>query len=290
MPSGITWRRFGNPYLGFSRWHSRSPAAGLGRRSRECPALRWLAGAPSARVRSLRAAVPAPYLAATRRRGQALVPSWRQGFFVPGDREESNHDPPAAGGTPLVRRRGRAAAVAGVLGGRRHLRAARRRVQGAPLRARHVPVPLGRPPHGPRRGVRDGRRGGPLLAAQGLRRAAPPGLGLLRAARRERGDPARRAPGRVDVRQHRDPGRVVPPLRGVGGLVAAAAHQRPGVLPLDPVALPAVLREGAGLSQGVVRELVPLVPDRARQRAGGAGVCASGAARRRPSGSSRSGT
>ena len=48
---------------------------------------------------------------------------------------------------------------------------------------------------------------------RGLRRAEPDRLGLLRPARRERRDQARRAPGDVHLRQHRDPGRVVPPLR-----------------------------------------------------------------------------
>ncbi len=54
-------------------------------------------------------------------------------------------------------------------------------------------------------------------------------------------------------------------------LVAPAAHVRPGVLPVDAVAVPAVLRARAGVPQGVVRELVPERPDRAGQRAGGPG-------------------
>ena len=48
----------------------------------------------------------------------------------------------------------------------------------------------------------------------------------------------------------------------------AAAHLRPGVLPLDPVAVPAVLRARAGLPQGRLRQLVPEGPDGAGQRAG----------------------
>ena len=36
------------------------------------------------------------------------------------------------------------------------LHACRRRFAGTPLRAGHVPVPLRRPPHGPRRSIRDG--------------------------------------------------------------------------------------------------------------------------------------
>ena len=40
-------------------------------------------------------------------------------------------------------------------------------------------------------------------------------------------------------------------------LVAPAAHLRPGVLPVDPVAVPAVLRARPGLPQGRLRQLVP---------------------------------
>ena len=46
---------------------------------------------------------------------------------------------------------------------------------------------------------------------------------------------------------------------------------RPRVLPVDPVAVPAVLREGARVPQVGARELVPAGPDRARERAGDPG-------------------
>ena len=45
-------------------------------------------------------------------------------------------------------------------------------------------------------------------------------------------------------------------------------HLRPGVLPLDPVAVPEVPRAGAGLPQEQPGQLVPQRPDRAGQRAG----------------------
>ena len=61
---------------------------------------------------------------------------------------------------------------------------------------------------------------------------------------------------------------VVPPLRAELRLEPAAAHLRPGVLPLDPVAVPAVPRARAGLPQGQLGQLVPEGPDRAGQRAG----------------------
>ena len=45
-------------------------------------------------------------------------------------------------------------------------------------------------------------------------------------------------------------------------------HQRPGVLPLDPVAVPEVLRARPGLPEEEPGQLVPARPDRAGQRAG----------------------
>ena len=45
-------------------------------------------------------------------------------------------------------------------------------------------------------------------------------------------------------------------------------HLRPGVLPLEPVAVPALLREGPGLPQALAGQLVPERPDGAGQRAG----------------------
>ena len=57
-------------------------------------------------------------------------------------------------------------------------------------------------------------------------------------------------------------------LRAELRLVPAAAHQRPGVLPLDAVAVPEVPRARAGLPQEQPGQLVPQRPDRAGQRAG----------------------
>ena len=51
-------------------------------------------------------------------------------------------------------------------------------------------------------------------------------------------------------------------------LVAPPAHLRPGVLPLDPVAVPEVPRARSGLPQEQPGQLVPERPDRAGQRAG----------------------
>ena len=57
-------------------------------------------------------------------------------------------------------------------------------------------------------------------------------------------------------------------------------HLRPGVLPLDPVAVPEVPRAGPGLPQVLAGQLVPQRPDRAGQRAGRRRACASAAAPR----------
>ena len=47
-----------------------------------------------------------------------------------------------------------------------------------------------------------------------------------------------------------------------------AAHERPRVLQVEPVAVPEALREGHRLPQGRPGQLVPQRPDRARERAG----------------------
>ena len=65
-------------------------------------------------------------------------------------------------------------------------------------------------------------------------------------------------------------------------LVAPAAHLRPRVLPVDPVAVPEVLRARPGLPQGRPGQLVPQRPDRAGQRAGRRRARASAAAPRSP--------
>ena len=136
------------------------------------------------------------------------------------------------------------------------------------LRADDVPLPQRRPAHGPRRGDGAARRDRALLVAARPRRPEPHGLGLLRPARGERRDQERRAPGDLHLRQHRQAVRVVPQLRDQLRLVAPVQHQRPGVLPLDPVAVPEVPRARAGLPQEQPGQLVPQRPDRAGQRAG----------------------
>ena len=139
------------------------------------------------------------------------------------------------------------AEVAAGLGGRGAVPRLRRpRRPAAPfLRARHVPVPLGRPAHGPRRGLQRRRRDRAVPLDAGLQRAASDRLGLVRTACGERGDQARDPPEGVDVREHRAAGGVVQADGDVVRLDASAAQQRSRVLPVDAVAVPEAVRAWA---------------------------------------------
>ena len=100
----------------------------------------------------------------------------------------------------------------------------------------------------------------------GWRGPAPDGLGRVRPAGRERGDPRGRPPARDHRAQHRHDPRADEAARlgdrlGPRGLVA-----RPGVLPLDAVAVPEVLRGGARVPEGGAGQLVPERPDGDRER------------------------
>ena len=57
--------------------------------------------------------------------------------------------------------------------------------------------------------------------------------------------------------QHRDPGDLVPAVRAELRLEPSAAHLRPGVLPLDPVAVPAFRERGLAYRKASLRQLVP---------------------------------
>ena len=88
----------------------------------------------------------------------------------------------------LPRRR---AQPAGALGARRHLRRARRRPAAEVLRARDAAVPFGRSARGAREELHPRRRDRAHPPHARQERRAPDGLGRVRAAGGERGDPAR---------------------------------------------------------------------------------------------------
>ncbi len=142
-----------------------------------------------------------------------------------------------------------------------------RRARRALLHARDAAVSVGQPAHGARPQLHARRRCHALPAPPRLHRAAPDGLRLVRAARGERGDQGRRASARDHRAQHGGD----PPSdadHGVGDRLAARGlRARADLLPLDPVALPEVLRARARLSQGGAGQLVPERSDRPRERA-----------------------
>ena len=136
------------------------------------------------------------------------------------------------------------------------------------VRPRHVPVPLRRPAHGSRRGVRPGRRrsrgtgcsGATTCCTRsgGTRSACPP-----RTPRSSAASTRPRGRTRTSRRRRRPCGGTRALRLGPG-----AEHLRPGVLPVEPVAVPADVRARAGLPQALAGQLVPQRPDRAGQRAG----------------------
>ena len=106
------------------------------------------------------------------------------------------------------------------------------------LRADDVPLPVGRPAHGARRDLLDPRRARPSPAHDGPHGPQPDRVGRVRSAGRERRPQPRRRPEGVDLRQHRRAALDHRPARVLVRLGPGAAHLRPRVLPLDPVAVP----------------------------------------------------
>ncbi len=103
--------------------------------------------------------------------------------------------------------RDRRARSAGALGA--NLRVSRDR--GAPRKRRppevllpvDVPLPFGQTAYGARAQLYHRRRDDPLPSDAGFQRSSADGMGRFRSARRKRGDGERRAPGEMDLRQHR---------------------------------------------------------------------------------------
>ena len=139
---------------------------------------------------------------------------------------------------------------------------------GEVVRPRAAPVPVRLAAHGAPAAVHDRRRRHALPAAQRLQRAAPDGLRLVRPAGRERGHQGGRRPARDHRAQHREHQGVDAPDRVELRLVARDLHPRSGLHPLAAVAVPALLRARARLSQGGAGQVVPQRPDGAGERAG----------------------
>ena len=134
-------------------------------------------------------------------------------------------------------------ALARALGCRGHLPVRSHQDPRPDLLDRHpAPDRIRRAAHGARPQLHDRRRRRAPAPPAWLPRAAADGLRRLRPERRERRDQR----GRPSTRDHRPQHRVDPPAdeaHGVGDrLVARGLHGRARVLPLDAVALPAVLR------------------------------------------------
>ncbi len=141
-----------------------------------------------------------------------------------------------------------------------------RRVQ--VLRARDAALPVGRAAHGAPEELRGRRRGRALPPPHGAKGAAPDRLRRIRPAGREPCDQDRRAPARRDREVDRPVPARVPRVGRLVRLVARARDERPALLPLDAVAVPALPRARAGLPQGGRGQLVPEGRDGAGQRAG----------------------
>src|ERR1019366_1434990 len=99
--------------------------------------------------------------------------------------------------------------------------------------------------------------------------AAPHGVGLIRIAGGKCGDQEPAATEGVDAGQHRGDEEADEAPRLRLRLVEGSDDLFAGLLPLEPVVLPEVLREGPGLSQKEPGELVSGVRHRAGERTGG---------------------
>src|SRR5438552_1312107 len=102
-----------------------------------------------------------------------------------------------------------------------------------------------------------------------LQRAPSHGLGRLRAAGRERRHRARCAAGHLDAREHRLHALAAQEDGHLLRLGPRSGHLRPVVLQVAAAHLHQDARARTGLPQALLGELVPVVPDRAGQRAGG---------------------
>ena len=142
------------------------------------------------------------------------------------------------------------------------------------LRARHVPLPVGRgPARGPLRGLH--RHGHPhaVEADAGLRTCSTRWAGTPSACP-PRTTPSRRASTRASPPSAPSPTSGGRSTRGLRvRLGPRGQHHRSRVLQVDAVDLPAALQEGPRLRGRDADQLVPLVQDGPRQRGGLGGKC-----------------
>ena len=117
------------------------------------------------------------------------------------------------------------------------------------LRSRNVALSLRRAAHGTCAQLLHWRRARALHVDERLQRASSHGLGFLRLARGKRGHPEQHAAAPVDAEQHRENEGADEAPRLRLRLVPRGHHLFARLLPLEPVVLSQVLREGSGLSQ-----------------------------------------
>ena len=129
--------------------------------------------------------------------------------------------------------------MARALAGRRLLQGGGPLLAAEVLRAGDAALPQRHAAHRPHPQLHHRRRAGALQVDARLQRAAPHGLGRLRAAGRERRHRQPAAPARVDPLQHRLHEGAAPALRLQLRLGPRDLHLRARVLPLEPVVLPA---------------------------------------------------
>ena len=136
------------------------------------------------------------------------------------------------------------------------------------LLPRDVPLSLRPHPHGPRPRLRHRRPPRPVQVDARLQRPPPDGVGRLRPSRRERGHRARRPSRHLDPREHRLHALAAPAAGPLLRLGSRGDHLRSGVLPVGAAHLHQDAGAGPRLPQALHGELVPVLPDRAGQRAG----------------------
>ena len=168
-----------------------------------------------------------------------------------------------------VRRHRHRREVAGPLGVGADVLRQRGPRSGEVLQRADVPVPIGRPAHGAPAQLRVPRPADAVSPDAGLQRPGADGMGLLWSARRERRHPDRHPSPRLHRGADRPDEGAVAPSRCRLRLGPRAGQPHPGVLPLGPVAVPAVVRAWPGVQEDVAGQLVSQRPDRAGQRTGG---------------------